>query len=91
MIFSGESGGGGLAVPADASGGGFDPLFGIASTPATEPLVESQPQQWPTPSTFAGRPKTNAIWDERREMYYKSFSPVHWKDGLERQFWRLLC
>jgi hypothetical protein len=61
-----------------------DPVQECEGTPKSE---------WPTRSTFAGRPKgqdqSAQIWDDRRNAFYSRVPQKYWKDALERDFWRL--
>lgn len=75
-----------LVVPPETVGPGMepDPVQECEGTPKSE---------WPTRSTFAGRPKgqdqSAQIWDDRRNAFYSRVPQKYWKDALERDFWRL--
>ena len=84
----------GIAVPHAENGsnvGGNDPLFhdSHGSELAPNAPVENPKSSWPTRSTFAGRNNMGSVWEERRAAFYKAIPSTHWKDGLERKFWRL--
>ena len=59
------------------------------------PHQKADHHTWPTRSTFAGRPRgadgsSGAdLWDSRRSKYYTDVPNEFWKDGLERQYWKL--
>ena len=75
-----------LVVPPETVGPAVepDPVQECEGTPKSE---------WPTRSTFAGRPKgqdqSAEIWDDRRNAFYSRVPQKYWKDALERDYWRL--
>ena len=65
------------------------------SCSSEKPHEKADHDTWPTRSTFAGRPRGSdgsssaELWDSRRSKYYTDVPCEFWKDGLERQYWKL--
>lgn len=67
-------------------------LFGDAGP--TIQSVETVEKPWPSRATFAGRAKPKeeegaTTFDNRRSKFYGSVPSHLWRDGLEREFWKL--
>ncbi|CAJ1382321.1 unnamed protein product [Effrenium voratum] len=69
----------------------------VPAVPAVLDAAQQVPEErppWPTRATFAGRKQPQdeggkATFLERRERFYQCMDVRYWKDGLEREFWRL--
>ena len=100
MVFGHRSKKRGPVVPPPEDGNADDVLGDAEPSPPVD--VEPNPSassgvarpSWPTRATFAGRKKPTDkeaanLFDSRREKFYQLAPSTLWRDGKEREYWKL--
>ena len=91
MVFGRTSKKRGPVVPPPEEGNAEEVFGGNAGAPSSSEVPSAT---WPTRATFAGRKKPTdkeaaTLFDTRREKFYQLAPNTLWKDGKEREYWKL--